>query len=37
MDGSSLDSVVDVDFASSVDVVAGEAVSVVCLSSVFDG
>lgn len=33
---SSLDSFVDVDFASSVDVVAGEAVSVVCLSSVFD-
>ena len=36
MVGSSLVSVVDVDFASSVDVVAGEAVSVVCLSSVFD-
>ena len=36
MVGSSLDSVVDADFASSVDVVAGEAVSVVCLSSVFD-
>ena len=31
MVGSSLDSVVDVDVA------AGEAVSVVCLSSVFDG
>lgn len=36
MVGSSLDSVVDVDFTSSVDVVAGEAVSVVCLSFVFD-